>query len=66
MHWSNNVTTGRVQDCGCISLPENLQEQTGLYPGATYQIELTSDRHLVLIPVTPQSRPESKPGARCG
>jgi hypothetical protein len=34
---------GKVQDCGCISLSESLQEQTGLFPGATYEIEVTEE-----------------------
>lgn len=66
MRWSNTVNTGRVQDCGCIALPEEFQEQTGLYPGATYRIELTANRQILLIPIAPQARPDPKIGARCG
>ena len=60
------MNTGRVQDCGCIALPEDIQEQTGLYPGATYRIELTSNRQILLIPISPQARPEPQTGVRCG
>ena len=35
---------GRVQKCGCIALPDDLQEQTGLYPGATFEIEVRGGR----------------------
>jgi bifunctional DNA-binding transcriptional regulator/antitoxin component of YhaV-PrlF toxin-antitoxin module len=66
MRWSNKMTTGRVQDCGCIALPEPLQERTGLYPGATYRIELTLEGHLILVPLSTHQRPDPKPGARCG
>jgi hypothetical protein len=57
--------TGRVQDCGCIALTEALQEQTGLYPGATYTIELNPDGSLQLVPL--EKRPPSEPacGAQC-
>jgi len=57
--------TGCVQDCGCIALPEALQEQTGLYPGATYTIALNPDGSLHLVPL--RKRPPSEParGVQC-
>lgn len=48
---------GRVQDCGCISLAPEFQEQTGLFPGATFRIELTQDKRVVLIPLETKSGP---------
>jgi len=66
MPWSSDVITGRVQDCGCIALPEAFQEQTGLYPGAIYRVEISAEGHLVLIPLQTQPRPEREPGVRCG
>jgi hypothetical protein len=65
MPWSSNVTTGRVQDCGCIALPDDLQEKTGLYPGATYRIEISAEGYLVLVPLQTQPLAGPKPGARC-
>jgi hypothetical protein len=47
---------GRVQDCGCIALVPEIQEQTGLYPGATFRIELTPDIRVLLIPFEPEAR----------
>jgi hypothetical protein len=58
---------GRAQDCGCIALPESLQQKTGLYPGATYEIELTQDgTAIVLQPVNTAQPAALKPGAQCG
>lgn len=57
---------GRVQECGCIALAPEVQEQTGLYPGATFRVELTSDKRVVLIPMETKSGGELKPHARCG
>jgi hypothetical protein len=58
---------GRVQECGCIALPEPVQEQTGLYPGATYRIEITEEGTGVLLrPVETRQPSDAKPGARCG
>jgi hypothetical protein len=58
---------GTVQECGCIALPEALQEKTGLYPGATFEIEVTTDgTALTLTPLKtcPPSNPKS--GTKCG
>jgi hypothetical protein len=58
---------GRVQECGCIALPEALQQQTGLYPGATYEIELTQEGAAVLLrPIATGQPGEPDPGAHCG
>ena len=58
---------GRVQECGCIALPEPLQEQTGLYPGATYEIEVTQDgAGLLLRPLETGETGEPRVGASCG
>jgi hypothetical protein len=59
-------TIGRVQDCGCIALAPEVQEQTGLFPGATFRVELTPDKRLVLIPLEKKTSAERKPGAKCG
>jgi hypothetical protein len=57
---------GQVQECGCIALPEELQAATGLYPGATFQIELTAEGTAVLLqPKQTTSPSELKPGTRC-
>lgn len=59
-------TIGRVQDCGCIALAPEVQEQTGLFPGATFRVELTPDKRVVLIPLETKNASDLKPGARCG
>jgi hypothetical protein len=57
---------GTVQECGCIALPESLQQQTGLYPGATYQIEVTPDgTGLLLLPLEARKPVDLNPGTRC-
>jgi hypothetical protein len=57
---------GRVQNCGCIALPPEVQEQTRLFPSATFRIELTRDKRVVLIPLETKSGTEQTPGAACG
>jgi hypothetical protein len=58
---------GRVQDCGCIALPEDLQQMTGLNPGATFELKLAPDGSaLLLIPVETKSRSTLYPGVQCG
>jgi bifunctional DNA-binding transcriptional regulator/antitoxin component of YhaV-PrlF toxin-antitoxin module len=58
---------GRVQECGCIALPEELQELTGLYPGATYEIEVSAEgRRLVLVPLESGQTRLPKLGTKCG
>jgi hypothetical protein len=61
------TTTGHVQQCGCIALPEEVQLQTGLYAGATYEIEVTERGAVVLLrPLETREPGEFGPGARCG
>ena len=58
---------GKVQECGCIALPEELQAKTGLYPGATYRIELAADGiGISLTPVETRKPADLKPGTQCG
>jgi hypothetical protein len=58
---------GLVEECGCIALPEAVQEQTGLYPGATYEIEVTPDgAALLLRPIETRQPTDPNPGAHCG
>ena len=58
---------GRVQECGCIALPEELQELTGLYPGATYEIVVNPHGSgLVLVPLETEQPKLPKLGAECG
>jgi hypothetical protein len=58
---------GRVQECGCIALPEFLQELTGLYAGATYEIEATQDGAAILLrPLDTVQPSDPEPGVGCG
>jgi len=58
--------TGQVQDCGCIALPEQLQRQSGLYPGATFQIDLVAAGTGILIHSVQRSERElPRLGATC-
>ena len=58
---------GQVQECGCIALPEALQQQTGLYPGATYEIEVTQEGTAVLLrPIDTRQPCAPNLGVRCG
>jgi hypothetical protein len=60
------TTVGRVQDCGCIALPEELQAQTGLYPGATYELEMAEGGASILLRILePGTRVAPSPGTRC-
>jgi hypothetical protein len=57
---------GIVQECGCIALPEALQAKTGLYPGATFEIEVTQDgTELILTPLKRRPPGNPKPGTKC-
>jgi hypothetical protein len=61
------VTSYTVQDCGCIALPEELQEFTGLYPGAAFQFEAAEDGSSVTLTSIQRTHPaEPKSGATCG
>ncbi len=58
---------GRVQECGCIALSEDLQKQTGLYPGATFEITVVPDgTGLLLQTLETQPPSDPKPGVQCG
>jgi hypothetical protein len=58
---------GKVQECGCIALPESVQEKTGLYPGATYQIEVMPEgAGLLLLPLETRKPADLNPGSHCG
>jgi hypothetical protein len=59
-------TIGRVQDCGCIALAPEVQEETGLYPGATFRVEVTPEKRVVLIPVEMKISTELIVGTTCG
>jgi hypothetical protein len=58
--------TGRVQDCGCIALAPDIQEQTGLYPGATFRVEITPEKQILLTPLETTSGSKLEPGTTCG
>jgi len=58
---------GRVQECGCIAIPEALQKQTGLYPGATFEIEAVEDGAAILLRTIEKGKPsDTAQGAHCG
>jgi hypothetical protein len=59
-------TIGRVQDCGCIALAPEVQEETGLYPGASFRVEVTPEKRVVLIPVEMKISTELIVGTTCG
>jgi bifunctional DNA-binding transcriptional regulator/antitoxin component of YhaV-PrlF toxin-antitoxin module len=57
----------KVQDCGCIALPEEVQRQTGLGPGATFQMIVAEDGSSVTLnSIHPSQSAEIPPGAVCG
>jgi hypothetical protein len=58
-------TTGRVQNCGCIALAPEVQDQTGLYPGATFRVEVTPEKQVMLTPLETKSSAELKSGLAC-
>jgi hypothetical protein len=48
----------KVQECGCIALPQHIVEKTCLYPGSTSSISVMDDGKAVQItPVNTVSRP---------
>jgi hypothetical protein len=59
-------TIGRVQDCGCIALAPEVQEETGLHPGASFRVEVTPEKRVVLIPVEMKISTELIVGTTCG
>lgn len=62
------MTTIKVQDCGCIALPDEIVEQTSLYPGSTLDITVAADgRTIELTPLTTTQQPaRPSEGANCG
>jgi hypothetical protein len=62
------MTTIKVQDCGCIALPDEIVEQASLYPGSTLTIAIAPDgKTIQLTPLTTMPRPENpSQGATCG
>jgi bifunctional DNA-binding transcriptional regulator/antitoxin component of YhaV-PrlF toxin-antitoxin module len=56
-----------VQDCGCIALPEEVQQQTGLRPGASFQIIVAEDGSSVTLnSIHPPLSSEIPSGTSCG
>lgn len=56
------MTTIKVQDCGCIALPEEIVEQTALYPGATLSISLAPDgKTIQLTPLKTEPHSDKPP-----
>jgi len=61
------VTTYTVQECGCIALPEELQQKTGLYPGASFQFEVAEDGSSITLNAIQRTQPSDlKQGVVCG
>jgi hypothetical protein len=61
------VTAYTVQECGCIALPEELQQKTGLYPGASFQFEVAEDGSSITLNAIQRTQPSDlKHGAVCG
>jgi hypothetical protein len=57
---------GTVQDCGCIALPEEMQRQTGLFPGASFRIEAADDGSSVTLVVLERNEVKpTMPGTAC-
>jgi hypothetical protein len=60
-------TEGKVQQCGCIALPEEFRAQTGLYPGATYTLEVAEAGAVVLLRILePSQQAGPNLSASCG
>jgi bifunctional DNA-binding transcriptional regulator/antitoxin component of YhaV-PrlF toxin-antitoxin module len=56
------VQTIKVQDCGCITLPDHIVEQTGLYPGSILSLAVSQDgKTIQLIPLATALREFSPP-----
>ena len=60
--------TGRVQPCGCIALPEELQQRAGLYPGARYTLKITEESTVILLRTLKEPAQPADPalGVTCG
>ena len=61
------MTTIKVQECGCIALPEEIVMKLSLYPGAMLNIVVAADgKTIQLTPLTTTSRPSNPPeGMTC-
>jgi hypothetical protein len=61
------MTTIKVQDCGCIALPDEIVEQTSFYPGSTLTIAIAPDgKTIQLTPLKNVPRPAKlSEGATC-
>jgi hypothetical protein len=61
------MTTIKVQECGCIALPDEIVEQTSLYPGSTLTIAVAPDgKSIQLTPLTTTPPPSNPPeGVTC-
>jgi hypothetical protein len=58
--------TGRVEKCGCTALPEHVQQGTGLYPGATFRIEVAANGRTLHLQVLESKEPgPPDPGTHC-
>ena len=62
------MATVKVQECGCIALPQEIVEKTSLYPGAILDIAMTPDGGSIqLVPLMKAPRPTGpQDGATCG
>jgi hypothetical protein len=58
----------KVQECGCISLPDEVVESLSLYPGATLTVTLDATGSTAVIePVTNVAKPDAPAeNAHCG
>jgi bifunctional DNA-binding transcriptional regulator/antitoxin component of YhaV-PrlF toxin-antitoxin module len=60
----------KVQQCGCIAIPEELVEKTGLRPGARFEMTLAPDgKGIVVVASESEPVPEIVPfagGTTCG
>lgn len=58
----------KVQDCGCIALPEEVVEQARIYPGATLSITAAEDGGSIqIVPVERTAKPTAPAEhASCG
>lgn len=63
---------GRVQECGCIAIPEDLVARTGLGPGTAYELDLSADgKGIVIVPANSVAGEFAEParpvsGTSCG
>jgi hypothetical protein len=50
------MTTIKVQECGCIALPDEIVEQASLYPGSTLTIAIAPDGKTIQLTPSPPRR----------